>query len=115
MNAEIIRAFDGFSVNGVEIPVRFMRYEGHGEPYIVFSRESDDGSYSGDDSILGWVTYYDFDIYSKGNIMDIEQAVIDVMQAAGWTWQPTRSSGDMYEDDTGYYHVTINFAKERGI
>jgi len=114
-NAEIIKAFDGFTVNGVEIPVRFMHYDGHGEPYIVFSREYDDNSYSGDDSILGYVTFFDFDIYSKGNMLSIKRAVIDIMDGIGWTWQPSRSSGDMYEYDTGYYHVTLNFAKERGM
>ena len=115
MNAEIEKLFSGFAVDGVSIPVRFMFYDGHGEPYIVYSREYDDGSYSGDDSLLGYVTYYDFDVYSKGNRTAIVEAVKRVLEDAGWTWQPSRSSGDMYESDTGYFHVTLNFAKERGV
>lgn len=59
MNSEIVKIFDGFTVNGKAIPVRFMTYEGHGEPYVIFSREYDDSSYAGDDSLLGYVTYYD--------------------------------------------------------
>ena len=51
MNAEIVKIFDGFAVNGKEVPVRFLTYEGHGEPYVIFSREYDDSSYAGDDSI----------------------------------------------------------------
>lgn len=115
MNAEIESLFSGFAVDGVSIPVRFMFYDGHGEPYIVYSREYDDDSYSGDDSLLGYVTYYDFDVYAKGNYLSIVEAVKKVLEGAGWTWQLSRSSGDMYESDTGYYHVTLSFAKERGI
>ena len=115
MNAEIEKLFDGFAVDGVEVPVWFMFYDGHGEPYIVYSREYDDDSYSGDDSLLGYVTYYDFDVYSKGNYLSIVEAVKKTLEGAGWTWQSSRSSGDMYESDTGYFHVTLNFAKERGV
>ena len=115
MNAEIESLFTGLTVDGVSIPVRFMFYDGHGEPYIVYSREYDDDSYSGDDSLLGYVTYYDFDVYGKGNYLAIVEAVKKILEGAGWTWQPSRSSGDMFESDTGYYHVTLNFAKEIGI
>lgn len=115
MNGEIERLFSGFAVDGVQIPVRFMFYDGHGEPYIVYSREYDGEPYSGDDSLLGYVTYYDFDVYSKGNRTAIVEAVKKVLEDAGWTWQPSRSSGDLYESDTGYFHVTLNFAKERGV
>ena len=115
MNAEIEKLFSGFAVDGTQVPVRILLYDGHGEPYIVYSREYDDGSYSGDDSLLGYVTYYDFDVYSKGNRTAIVEAVKRVLEDAGWTWQPSRSSGDMYESDTGYFHVTLNFAKERGV
>lgn len=115
MNSEIVKVFDGFTVNGKEVPVRFMTYEGHGEPYVIFGRECDDGPYAGDDSILGYVTYYDFDVYSRGNFTELVEAVKDKMENAGWMWQVSRSSSDMYEDDTGYFHVTLSFAKERGI
>lgn len=115
MNAEIVKLFEGFTVNGKEVPVRFMEYEGHGEPYVIFCREYDDSSYAGDDSILGYVTYYDFDVYAKGNFNELVKAVKKTMTDAGWTWQVSRSSSDMYESDTGYFHVTLSFAKERGV
>lgn len=115
MNSEIEKIFKGFSVNGREIPVSLMYYEGHGEPYIVYTREYDDNAYAGDDGILGYVTYYDFDVYGKTDFTAVVEAVKKVLEGAGWTWQVSRSSGDMYESDTGYYHVTLNFAKERGI
>lgn len=115
MNSEIVEIFDGFTVDGKEVPVRLMTYEGHGEPYVIFSREHDDSPYAGDDSILGYITYYDFDVYSNGNFTELVEAVKAKMENAGWTWQVSRSSSDMYEADTGYFHVTLSFAKERGI
>lgn len=113
MNEEILNIFKGFEVGGVAIPVSLVRYEGHGEPYVVFSREDDTDSYSADDSLQGWVTYYDFNVYSRKNYLAIAEAVRDRLEEAGWTWQPSRSNFDNFEQDTGYYHVTLNFAKER--
>lgn len=113
MNEEILAALDGFTIDGAAVPVAFARYEGHGEPYIVFSCEDNAQSYSADDTLQGWVTYYDFDIYTTGDYRPIVEAVRARLEAAGWTWQPSRSQFDMYESDTGYYHVTANFAKER--
>ena len=115
MNAEIVKIFEGFTVGGKEVPVRFLTYEGHGEPYVIFSREYDDSSYAGDDSLLGYVTYYDFDVYSKGNFTELVEAVKSRLTDAGWTWQVSRSSAGMYESDTGYFHVTLSFAKERRV
>lgn len=113
VNEDILNLFQDFKIGGESIPVAFQHYEGHGEPYVVFSRENDDGSYSADDRIQAWVTYYDFDIYSKTNYVALADAVRDKLEEAGWTWQPSRSNWDMYEADTGYYHVTLNFAHER--
>lgn len=114
MNDEILNIFKDFEVDGVQIPVSLIRYEGHGEePYVVFMREDDANTLSADDALQAWVTYYDFDIYSKTNYLAIAQAVRDKLEAAGWTWQPSRSNFDNFEQDTGYYHVTLNFAKER--
>ena len=113
MNEQILNVFKDFAVGGKSIPVAFQHYDGHGQPYVVFSREDDADSYSADDTLQAWVTYYDFDIYSKSNYLAIAQAVRDRLEAAGWTWQPSRSQWDMWEPDTGYWHVTLNFAHER--
>lgn len=110
MNKLIIATLTGFTVDGTEIPVSFMRYTGHGEPYITFNLDSRSGSLSGDCELLGYVAYYDFDVYTKGNILKIVDELIDTLEDAGFTWQPSRSSGDLYDDDTEYYHRTLNFA-----
>ena len=113
MNEQILDVFKDFTVDGATIPVAFQHYDGHGQPYVVFSREDDANSYAADDTLQAWVTYYDFDIYSKKNYLAIASAVRDRLEDAGWTWQPSRSQWDMWEPDTGYWHVTLNFAHER--
>lgn len=110
MNAQIETLFNNFTVNGVAIPVSLIYYEGHGEPYVVYRQYDKDNSYSSDDEIAGFVTYYDFDVYSKGNFLSIVEAVKKILKNAGWTWQPRRDSPDLYETDTGYYHKTLCFA-----
>lgn len=113
MNELIERIFTNFSVDGVQIPVKFLYYVGHGEPYIIYGQTDADNSISGDDDLIGYVDYYDFDIYSKGNYINIVESVKNLLKQNNWVWQPSRSSADLYETDTGYYHKTLNFAYMR--
>lgn len=106
----ITSIFKNFTVNGVKIPVKYLHYEGHDEPYIVWMNQDMSGSYSGDDDLLGYVEYYDFDVYSKGNFDTIIEELKKKLKQNGFVWQPSRSSQDMFETDTGYYHKTLNFA-----
>lgn len=110
MNELIQSIFQNFTVNGVQIPVKFMHYQGHGEPYITYMNQDMDGSLSGDDDLISYVDYYDFDVYSKGNFFPIIESVKQKLKENGFVWQPSRSSIDFYEPDTGYYHKTLNFA-----
>jgi len=110
MNELIESILNNFTVNGENVPVSFMRYDGHGEPYIVYMQENADGSLSADDELIGYVDYYDFDIYSKGNYTGIIESLKSILKANNFIFQPSRSSADMYETETGYYHKTLNFA-----
>ena len=114
MNELIESIFENFTVDGVKIPVSFMYYEGHDEPYVIYMQQDADGSLSADDELQGYVDYYDFDVYSKGNFFAIIEGVKSILKANGFIWQPSRSSMDMYETDTGYYHKTLNFAYLKG-
>lgn len=113
MNELIQRIFQGFTVGGVAIPVSFLFYQGHGEPYVVYMNTDADRSISGDGELIGYVEYYDFDIYSKGNYFPIIDAVKSILAENGFVWQPSRTSQDFYETDTGYYHKTLCFAVPR--
>ena len=110
MNELIESIFANFTVDGVAIPVSFMFYEGHGEPYVTYMQQDADRSLSGDDELIGYVDYYDFDVYSKGNYLNIIESLKAILKANNFVWQPSRSSQDFYETDTGYYHKTLNFA-----
>lgn len=110
MNELIETLFKDFTVDGVSVPVSFLYYKGHGEPYITYMQTDADSSYSGDDELLGYADYYDFDIYSKGDYANIVKSVKALLKANDFVWQPSRSSADMFETDTGYYHKTLCFA-----
>lgn len=110
MNELIEQIFENFTVDDVEIPVSYMYYEGHDEPYVVYMQQDADKSLSADDELVGYVDYYDFDVYSKGNFFKIIESVKALLKANNFVWQPSRSSQDFFEVDTGYYHKTLNFA-----
>lgn len=110
MNELIETILANFTVDEEVIPVSYMYYEGHGEPYVVYMQQDADNSLSGDDELIGYVDYYDFDVYAKGNYLNIVESLKSILKANGFVWQVSRSSQDMYETDTGYYHKTLNFA-----
>lgn len=113
MNSLIEDIFENFKVNGQSVPVSFLRYNGKSTTYITYQLQDMDNSYSGNDTLMGYVDYYDFDIYSKGNYFPIVESVKNLLRANGFMFQPSRSSGDLYEDDTGYFHKTLSFAIEK--
>lgn len=110
MNELIEQIFAGFKVDGKEIPVCFLHYDGHDEPYVIYQHTDSANSLSGDDDYLGWVEYYDFDIYSKGNYFKVAESLIKLLRINGFVFVPSRCSADMYETETEYYHKTLTFA-----
>lgn len=113
MNNLIEKTLSDFTVNGKKIPVNFLRYNGSSETYITYMMTDADSVLHGDDELLNYVEYYDFDIYSKGNYKPIIKVLKGLLTAVGFMWEPDRSSEDMYEDDTKYYHKTLCFSIER--
>ena len=110
MNKLIETIFANFTVDNVKIPVKFLHYEGHDETYITYMNQDMDGSLTGDDNLIGYVDFYDFDVYSKTNYSKVIKEMKEILVQNGFVWQVSRSSMDMYETDTGYYHKTLNFA-----
>ena len=113
MNELIQSIFTDFYVDGVSIPVKFLDYKGKETTYVIYMETDINNSYAGDNEILGYISYYDFDIYSKGNYFNIVREIKKIMKDNGFIWQPSRTSQDMYEADTGFYHKTLCFAIER--
>ena len=114
-NILIEQIFANFTVNEVKIPVAFLRYTGKETTYVTYQQTDANDPFSGDDELQNYIDFYDFDIYSKGNYKPIVEAIKTILKDNGFRWQPTRSSGDLYEDDTGYYHKTLSFSIERSI
>lgn len=110
MNELIETIFTNFIVDNVEIPVYFAYYEGHETTYITYSNISTGDTFYTDDDLKNYVEYYDFDIYSKSNYLNIIESVKNLLEQNGFKWQPTMTSSDLFEKDTGYYHKTLCFA-----
>lgn len=70
MNSLIKSIFTNFIVDG--IPVKFLIYHGHGEPYITYNLDSYERSLSADDELENYAENYSFSIYSKGNYLNKE-------------------------------------------
>ena len=113
MNSLIETLFENFIVDDKQIPISFLEYKGDETTYITYQNIDTDNSFSGDDEILGYVDYYDIDIFSDGNYLKIVKEVKKIMKTGGFMWMPSRTSQDMYEEDTGMYHKTLCFAIER--
>ena len=110
MNELIETIFADFKVDNVDIPVSFLRYDGNKTTYVTYQAINVNETLNGDDDLQAYVEYYDFDIFSKGNYFGIINSLKEILKNNDFKWQPTMSSGDLYEDDTGYYHRTLCFS-----
>lgn len=111
VNSEIKKLFENFTVDGVKIPVAFLRYKGTSETYITYMQTFIDNTFITDDDLEAYVVNYDFDVYTKGNYLRIIEEMKKILEANGWDWQPMDDSPDFYESDTGYFHKTVCFSK----
>lgn len=108
--------FENFMVGDNPVPISFLFYDGDSQDYVTYMQTDIDNSMSCDDELVGYVEYYDFDVYTHknglfgGDYTDIVESIKKLLKENGFVWQPSRSSADMYETDTGYYHKTLNFA-----
>ena len=113
MNELILQTLANFTVDGVTIPVAYAFYDGNADTYIVFMQEDADNAYSGDDELLGYADYYDFDVYSKNNFLKVIEELKKKLKEAGFIWIVSKTSSDLYETETKYHHKTLNFGIHR--
>ncbi len=112
MNEELKTIFgDAITVDGVSVPTAHIKYKGKETTYVVWTIIGNIPALSGDDEQLYGITTVDVDVYSKGNYLSVLAEVKRLMKINGWIW--TEDSTEMYEDDTGLYHITASFEKER--
>ena len=114
MNKEIKIIFgDEITVNGTSVPVAHLRYKGESRTFIVWSITSETPELVADDEPLYSVVSVDIHIYSDGNYLDAITEIKRLMKENEWVW--VEDSSEMYEEDTGLYHKTITFEKERSL
>ena len=94
------------------VPVCYMYYNGTAVSYVTYMETDKASPLGAEDEVIGYVSYYDFDIYSKSNYFAVKDHLHMILTSAGWTYQPSRESPDMYDPDTGYYHKTVCYCKE---
>lgn len=111
LRAEVKLILSDMVIDGRSVASAYMTYKGHGEDYITYNSYDKDNSYALDDEIAGYVEYFDIDIYSTVNYLGILREVKSRFKAYGWTYEPSRDSPDMYDQDTKYYHKTLCFCK----
>ncbi len=113
MNKEIEEILTNFRVDKKAIPYAFIRYRGKDKTFITYHELDNKPALNGDDVPIYSASFYDFDIYKDGNYLKIVSELKKVMLEHDFIW--IEDSLDMYEEDTGLYHKTITFAKERRV
>lgn len=111
MNSEIETIFSNFVVDNVEIPVEFLNYQGNKETFIVYNSLGETPELSADDRVIASENTYDFNIYTKGNYLNILNEVKKKLNDNDWNW--IEDSEDIYEDDTRFFHKVTTWSKER--
>lgn len=110
MNKLIEKIFKNFKVNNKDIPVCFLEYDGQNDTYITYMETHKDNIFNADDEIIGYVDYYDFDIYSKKNYLGVLKELKKILKANGFSWEPENDSSDLFETDTKFHHKTVCFS-----
>ena len=112
MNEELKSIFgEAMAVGGSSVPTAHIKYKGKETTYVVWTIIGDEPTLSADDEPIYSKATVDVDIYSKGNYLNVLKEVKTLMKTNEWIW--TGDSPEMYEDDTGLYHITATFEKER--
>lgn len=110
MNEELKLIF-GEYIGDEQIPVAHLRYKGNSRKFVTWTITGEAPALSANDEDLCSIVSVDVDIFSDGNYLDIEKEIKQKMKNNDWVW--VEDSGEMYEEDTGLYHKTCSFEKER--
>ena len=114
MNEELKSIFGkAIKVGSESVPTAHLKYKGKETTFVVWTITADAPAFSADDEPMFSIASVDVDVYSKGNYLDVETEIKRIMKENGWVW--VGDSTEMYEDDTGLYHKTTSFEKERNL
>ena len=109
MNEEL-KLILGESIGG-GIPVAHLRYKGDSRKFVTWTITGEAPALTANDEDLCSICSVDVDVFSDGNYLDIVKEIKRIMKDNDWVW--VEDSAEMYEEDTGLYHKTCSFEKER--
>lgn len=94
------------ALEGLGVPVARLRYTGKANAFVTFQLVTGrDGAFSDDDSEAEeWV--YRVDIYTRENFIPLLRRTKTALKSAGF--YGIEVGPELYEPDTGYYHVPID-------
>ena len=94
-----------------KIPVAHLRYKGKSKSFVTWTITGETPALTANDEVICSICSVDVDVFSDGNYLDIEKEIKKKMKNNDWVW--VEDSEEMYEEDTGLYHKTYSFEKER--
>ena len=100
-------------MNGKVIPIAFLNYTGNSDIYLTYDTWFEKPENFYDDENHSEFAYGTIDIFSKINFKDILESVKEKLKQYGFIW--TDNGPETYEQDTGYYHVPVNFCAESAL
>lgn len=112
MNEELKSIFgEKLNIGNKKIPVAHLKYKGSSKTFVTWTITGETPALTANDEALCSICSVDVDIFSDGNYLDIEKEIKRIMKNNDWVW--VEDSAEMYEEDTGLYHKTCSFEKER--
>lgn len=114
MNEEIkLILGENLIIGGEKISIAHLRYKGTSQKFVTWTMTGETPALSANDDDLCSICSVDVDVFSDGNYLDIIKEIKKKFKNNDWIW--IEDSEEMYEEDTGLYHKTISFEKERNL
>lgn len=107
INPQIEKMFKDFKVEKKPVPIAYLQYFGTDDVYLTYYTWSEIPELFYDDDYNTEVCFGTIDIWSKRNFKEIVELVKQKLRENRFIW--TDNGTEIYEPDTGYFHVPINF------
>jgi hypothetical protein len=88
------------------IPVEFQYYNGDEETYITYSQYDESTNFSADDQEKATDLYYQINLYSKGNYVDIVKNIKALLGDIGGN---RLNEVEFYDQDQKWYQRSMRF------
>ena len=107
INPKIEKIFSALKIDEKQIPIAYLQYFGTEDVYLTYYTWSERPELFFDNDYDAEVCFGTIDVWSKKNFKSLVEIVKQKLKENGFIW--TDNGTEMYEPDTGYFHVPINF------